>query len=100
MSKQQNEQRREIYYQKVRFCQGFQMALGQSHSTQFGHLIGSTKKAPTRYSARWIVGSPMLFLRWMSNDGKVIEYDVPVSQVMGCTRIPADDEPAPLTLGK
>jgi len=86
----------EIFYKSVRFKQGFQMALGQSNSSQLGLLECSTKTRPSRYSARWIVGSPVLFIKWLSSKDELIEYDIPLSEVMGCTRIPRSDEPAPV----
>lgn len=87
----------EIYYKAVRFTPGFNMMLGQSHSTQLGHVQCSTKERPSKYSARWIVGSPMLFIQWAGDNGKLLEYDIPLSVVMGCTRIPEGDAPAPLS---
>lgn len=88
--------RREIYYKVVRFCPDFVMSLGMSYASAVGDLTCSTTEHKTRYSARWIPGSAVLSIRWLTQQGKLIEYDVPWTKVMGATRIPEGEEPAPL----
>jgi hypothetical protein len=88
--------RREIYYKTVRFTPDFVMALGQSYSTTVGNLVCSTKAKPSQYSARWVPGSGVLSIKWKTAQGDIVEYDVPWARVMGATRIPEGDEPAPL----
>ena len=94
--KNQPRQIREFYYDNLRFEASYQAQFGQASSMQLGRLELSTKKHPTQYSARWVMGSPVVFVQWLTHDQQVKGRHIPWSHIMYADEIDKDDEPAEL----
>lgn len=95
---EQKRRREVIYYRSIQFKASFSMAMGQSYSTQMGSVECSTSKRPARYEAKRIPGDTVVMVSWKAHDGSITDYDVPLDEVMGMTRMQADEEPAPMVV--
>lgn len=95
VSKPKPPRRETVYYQSVQFAPDFTMSMGLSYNSQMGLVECSTEEKQTRYSVRWIVGSPVVHVQWMSNEKKLIEYDIAWTKLQGATRLAEGVNPAP-----
>lgn len=87
---------REIFYDNIRFNAGYEAQFGQAHCNQLGRLECSTEKHATPYSASWIMGAPVVFVRWLTTKGDIKERHIPWGNIMVAEVIAENDKPAAL----
>lgn len=86
---------RSIHYRAVKFKPSFATQLGGGSA---GGALNckTTEQMTSRYSARWVAPLPVIFINWLTHDGDLIEYDIPLTEVESMTRLKSTEELAPL----